>query len=86
MAKILDQFPATSRVRESMYPWHIWLDGRIHGLTRGEDYQTSTASMQAQVGSAAKRHGVRYRTAKTDYGFALQALLDGRVGGSDETF
>jgi hypothetical protein len=76
MAEILAEFPRTARVRQSMYPWATWLDGRVHGLKQGEDYCTSTISMQAQVGSAAKRYGVRYRTTKTDYGLALQAILD----------
>ena len=76
MAKILAEFPRSMRERPCMYPWAEWLDGIKWGLTRGEDYKISTESMQAQVGSAAKRLGVQYRTSKTDYGLAIEALLD----------
>ena len=52
------------------------MDGEMRQLIEGVDYETSTISMQAQVGSAAKRLGVKYRTTATELGLAVEAILD----------
>ena len=41
--------------------------------------------MQAQVGSAAKRLGVKYRTTATELGLAVEAILDWRDEAQAET-
>ena len=85
MAKIINEWPTATRTRTSKYPWTEWLDGEMRELVEGVDYETSTISMQAQVGSAAKRLGVRYRTTTNEVGVAVQAILDWRDEAQAET-
>ena len=85
MAEILSEGPTLTRTRTSTYPWAEWLDGEMRQLVEGVDYETSTLSMQAQVGSAAKRLGVKYRTTATALGLAVEAILDWRDEAQTET-
>ena len=85
MAKIINEWPTATRTRTSKYPWTEWMDGEMRQLVQGVDYETSTLSMQAQVGSAAKRLGVKYRTTATELGLAVEAILDWRDEAQAET-
>ena len=39
------------------YPWEWWLDGEVHVLRRGEDFQVSAASFQSYAHNVAGRYG-----------------------------
>jgi hypothetical protein len=61
MAKIVKEFPAQVRRRESKYPWDQWLDGQVWELAQGVDFQTDANAMRSVVYLAAKRVGVKVR-------------------------
>jgi hypothetical protein len=58
--EILPEFPEARR--KGKYPWDQWLDGQVRVLRRGEHYETTTPSMRAIAGDAAKREGKGLRT------------------------
>ena len=75
MAKTLDEFPESKR--RGKYPWHLWLDGRVWLLRRGEgeDYETTSPSMRAIANSAAKKEGKRLQTTITKDEDGTEALV-----------
>ncbi len=73
MPRKLKQFPEPKR--RGKYPWDAWLDGSVWLLRRGEDYETSSASMRAIATSAAKTAGKRLRTQVTEDEDGTEALV-----------
>lgn len=69
--EILDEFP--DQKRGGKYPWNEWLDGQVRMLRKGEQYETTTASMRAIASAAAKKAGKRLRSkeVKDENGEAL---------------
>jgi hypothetical protein len=45
-----------------IYPWHQWLDGRVHVLRRGEHYRSTGRAMCSNAHSTADRKGIRVDT------------------------
>lgn len=81
MSRILNRFPErpSKRGRPSggwKYPWHRWLDGRVHALTPGVHFQGTIGQLREAVHSAAKRRGRRVKTQwRSDWGeFVIQLL------------
>ena len=61
MGEILDEFSFVGGPR-GKYPWDEWLDGRIHRLQRGEDFEPSAQTFRGPCHFAAKQRGGQVRT------------------------
>lgn len=73
MARRLDEFP--NQRRRSKYPWDRWFDGSTWLLRRGEDFETSAASMRATAFRAAAAGGKQLRTSITKEEDGTEALV-----------
>lgn len=70
MGDILETFPEHHRGRPAKYPWADWLDGRVHRLKQGEDFEIKPISFRALV----------HRTAKSDrFRGKVETTVDGRT-------
>lgn len=61
MAKTLDswRFRQTSRGR---YPWHLWTDGAIWQITRGQDFDVQPGTMRITILNRARTLGLAATT------------------------
>jgi hypothetical protein len=57
------------------YPWDEWLDGHPWKLRRGEDFDTSIASMRAIASKAARSEGMTLRTQATKDDDGAEVLI-----------
>ena len=69
MAKIISEFPTVGRTRSSKYPWGEWLDGQTRCLEKAflgdeGDFDCSPKSFRLSIYQAAKKAGVKVRTAQ----------------------
>jgi hypothetical protein len=62
MAKRLDGFPRDKEPRR--YPWHEWTDGSAWEIRRGDDYDSDTENMRANLHMKADTLGIKVRTKK----------------------
>lgn len=69
MAEIIEDGALRPRRR---YPWDEWADGRARRIRRGEDFDTSAASMRVRLYQEARRRGLK-----------VTAGLSGVVGAED---
>lgn len=46
----------------SIYPWDKWTDGSVWKIVQGEDFDTTTSSMRAQLFNRGKKEGLNLRT------------------------
>ena len=63
MARVLKTFPHAAKGRKALYPWAEWLDGQAWLLTKGVDFVTEPDHFRATAFQAAKRNGLKIRTA-----------------------
>jgi len=59
MARVLDNWPDIERRRSKLRPW---LDGQIHELRHGEDFESKPGTLRSGLQAQAKRLGGRART------------------------
>jgi hypothetical protein len=69
----LDSFKFKGKHGSSRYPWQEWLDGGIYELVRGEDFQTTAASLRGTAVAAAYRRGLKLRTSIRGNAVTIQA-------------
>jgi hypothetical protein len=62
MAKRLDTFPRDKEPRR--YPWHEWTDRSAWEIRRGDDYDSGTENMRANLHMKAETLGIKVRTKK----------------------
>jgi len=74
MARILDSYTFASKGRQGRYDWPSLLDGRIHELTKGDDFDCKPESVRNGARQAATAHGKGIRTAVTGDTVVIQAF------------
>lgn len=75
--KTLDSFDfgRTTSVARSQYDWDTILDGKIHSLTPGSDFDCKPVTMKTRVRAVAKKMGLGVRVATTKEGdIVIQAV------------
>lgn len=58
MSSVVNEFPQS---RKSKYPWDLWLDGQIHQLTKGEDFDREPYRFARNFYTCANRYGYSAR-------------------------
>jgi len=61
--QVLKEYTFLGRGKRSAYDWATLLDGRIHELTKGEDFACTAASFRNSARAAALKQDQRLRTA-----------------------
>lgn len=61
MARRIDEFSPVQR-GDGKYPWSDWTDGNIWELKRGDDFDSSLASMRQTCKKVADRRGLKLET------------------------
>jgi hypothetical protein len=79
MAEILREYDWTrasahiENARSRAYPWEEWLDGQIRKLTRGDDFDGPSMSVERVIRTSANRRGIRVRIRVEGESIYLQA-------------
>ena len=68
MAKILDEFPPDRRGRPAKYPYKQWLDGQVHLLIEGQDFEPGEARSVPcpECGEAMHDMGLDFKAPRQD--------------------
>ena len=74
MARVLEHYTFVSKGRGGRYDWPSLLDGRIHALTHGEDFDCKPESLRNGARQAATAHGKGINTAVVEDTVILQAF------------
>lgn len=67
------EFKATSGGFGAKYPWDQMLDGGIHQMVKGEDYDSDDDALIAGIKTAGRKRGKHVKVQKVDGGLVLQA-------------
>ncbi len=70
------QFPETAGIIKAKYQWNVLLNGNIHQLEAGKDFQCKPTTFIMMVRSRAKKAGITVKVAKVENGVVIQAILD----------
>lgn len=73
-SKPMRGFPREFDGKKSKYDWNVILDGKIHVLEQGTDYDAKSQSFGMQVRQAAKRKGVKVKVAVRKSEVVVQAI------------
>lgn len=57
--------------RPPIYPWEKWMDGEIHKLFQGSDFNGQVKSFRVGAHRTAKAYGLKVRTQIVDDGDAI---------------
>lgn len=61
-----------SRPSNAIYPWDLWMNGRVHRLLPGVDFRVTPQALRGMAYTVAKRRGVRIRFKDTPEVFLIQ--------------
>lgn len=71
MSRVVEAFPSKPWAK---YPWDQWLDGRIHELQRGQDFDVLPQRVAHAAYNWAERKGLTVRTEVRGDCLYLQAI------------
>lgn len=70
MSEVVKEFEG-KRGRPPVYPWEDWMDGEIHKLYKGEDFNGEAKSFRVSAHRTAKSYGLKVHTEIVDDGEAI---------------
>jgi hypothetical protein len=75
MSVVVEEMPELVGAYTPKYPWGLWLDGRVHRLTEGEDFDQPIINFASNVHAYARRHGAAVTTRVRGEHLYVQAIL-----------
>lgn len=70
MGEIVQEFPGRQG-RPPLYDWQAWMDGKIHKLFKGVDFNGQPKSFRVGAHRTAKNYGLKVHTEIVDDGEAI---------------
>ena len=70
MSQVVDTFEGR-KGRPPIYDWPAWMDGQIHKLVKGRDFNGAAKSFRVGAHRTAKGYGMKVHTEIVDDGNAL---------------